>query len=77
MSMSQIVTAVLFANGLTFAFLYCMWRLRRDEKDMRAILGALVLLAIALAVTVAGRSQSEALRRTEDGSTVSQSLSQR
>lgn len=77
MSMSQIVTAVLFANGLTFAFLYCMWRISRNEKDMRAIVGALVLLAIALAVTVAGRSQSEAQRRTEDGSAPAQILSQR
>lgn len=31
---SEIVTAVLFANGLTFAIIYALWRIKRNERDL-------------------------------------------
>lgn len=35
--MPEIITAVLFANGLTLTFIYAIFRLRKDESDMKAI----------------------------------------
>lgn len=34
---SQIVTGVLFANGLTLTMLYAVWRLKKNEGDLKAI----------------------------------------
>lgn len=47
MTASGIMASVIFANGLTAAFVYALWRLRRNEHDLTAI-G--MVLACCLAV---------------------------
>ena len=37
MAISEIVTAVLFANGLTLTMIYAVFRLRKDERDLKEI----------------------------------------
>ena len=50
------LAAVLAGNAMTVGFIYCMWRLRRDESDWRAIAGALSILAFSAATFLVVRS---------------------
>lgn len=77
MSIITVTAGVLLGNGLTAAFIYAMWRIRRDENDLRAIGLALLLLAIGLAIALTGRSMSEAERRTGSYSSAAQHHAQR
>lgn len=49
MNAAQIMTSVLFANGITMAAVYAVWRLRRDEGDLKAI-GLFLLCCLFVAV---------------------------
>lgn len=44
------LAAVILGNGMTFAFLYCMWLLKRDASDWKAIVGALFIMGACLLV---------------------------
>jgi xanthosine utilization system XapX-like protein len=46
------LAAVLFGNGLTAGFVYCLWRLRRDERDLPALLGVIALLLVTALVAL-------------------------
>lgn len=46
MSILTIITGVIAANALTFGLGYSLWRLRKNEDDMRAKILGLVILAI-------------------------------
>lgn len=45
-SFLDVFVAVMVANGLTVAALYCLWRMTKTDKDHRANLGWLTILAI-------------------------------
>lgn len=77
MSIITVTAGVLLGNGLTAAFIYAMWRIRRDENDLRAIAMVIVLALIGLAIALTGRSMSEAERRTGSYSSAAQHLAQR
>lgn len=47
------VTDVLFANGLTLAFIYALFRLRRNEGDMKAIGLFLACCAVSAVIVLA------------------------
>lgn len=44
----KIFVVVIAANALTVGWFYCLWRLSKNEKDMRAILGFLAICGIVL-----------------------------
>ena len=46
------LAAVLLGNGMTFALGYFLWRLKRDERDWRAMLGALAIFIAAAGVAL-------------------------
>lgn len=44
------LAAVLLGNGMTFAFVYCMWRLKQNPDSLKPIFGGLALIVPALLV---------------------------
>ncbi len=52
----QIVTAVLFANGLTLTAIYAWWRINKNEQDWKAILLAIVVSGVAIALGLAAQA---------------------
>lgn len=46
-SQSDLVVSVLFANALTIGWLYALWRIKRNEKDIPAIFGFLAVCGVA------------------------------
>lgn len=52
MNSSQIIASVLFANGLSLTIWYSLWRIKKNERDLKAIalfvfcciIGALIVL---------------------------------
>lgn len=59
MDLGPIVTAVLFANGLTLAIFYSLWRIKRNEGDMKAIaLFLFCLLVVGIMAWPAGRTEA-------------------
>lgn len=55
-NMLEVFVAVLGANALTVGWFYCLWRLTKNEKDMKALLGFLAICGIGLFFVYASRS---------------------
>lgn len=59
MSIPDVVTAVLFANGLTLGFLYGCWRLNRNDRDLKAV-GIILVCLLFAGIMAIGADQPEA-----------------
>lgn len=47
MTIVDVVAGVLVANGLTVAWLYGIWRMNRNDRDVRAMIGFLIVTGVA------------------------------
>lgn len=47
MTIPAIVTATLFANGLTIGALYCLWSIQKKGETIRHLLGFIAICIIA------------------------------
>jgi len=53
----EVVVAVLGANILTIGWLYCLWRIKKNENDTPAIIGFLAVCGIALFILYASTTK--------------------
>ena len=55
MNIITVAAGALIANFLTVVFLYALWRLTKNEGDMRAIGMVLAVCAVVIVIGLAGR----------------------
>lgn len=65
MDFATVIIGTLIANALTAAFIYSLWRLKRNEKDGGAQNILLLVCAIVIGVSIAGGLALKEQRQTQ------------
>lgn len=55
MDVVTVAAGSIFANALTAAFCYLIWRIKQDETDTRAILGVVGIGCVVALIAVVAR----------------------